>query len=123
MARFRWRRRNSNRGADSGGSRRRGVAAGAYGALGLLAALIDIVVAVVCLTIAVGILLVVLDANKDNTIVKAIHDAGEFLVGPFKDVFKLDDPKTMVAVNWGLALVIYFIVGRVLASLLRRPRP
>ncbi len=122
MARMRWRRRRTTAGGP-GGSPGRGVAAGAYGVLGLLAALIDIVVAIVCLTIAVGILLVVLKANSSNSIVKFIHDIAKFLVGPFKDVFSLKDPKLMVAVNWGLALVIYFIVGRLIASLLRRPRP
>jgi hypothetical protein len=94
-----------------------------YGALGVLARLIDIVVAVVAVIIAVGVLLVVLAANPSNDIVKLIHDAARWLVGPFKDFFSLDDPKLQVAVNWGLALVVYVVVGRTVASLLRRPGP
>jgi hypothetical protein len=102
---------------------RRGGRVAAYGALGLLARVIDIVVAIVAVIIAIGILLVVLKANRSNDLVKAIHDAADWLVGPFGDVFKLDDRKLMVAVNWGLALVVYVIVGRAIAGLLRRPRP
>jgi hypothetical protein len=95
----------------------------AYGALGALARLIDLVVAVVAVIIALGVLLVVLEANPSNDIVKLIHDAAAWLVGPFKDFFSLNDAKLQVAVNWGLALVVYVIVGRTVASLLRRPRP
>jgi hypothetical protein len=95
----------------------------AYGALGVLARIVDIVVAVVALIIAVGILLVVLSANPSNELVKAVHDAARWLVGPFADVFKLSNHKLTVAVNWGLALVVYVVVGRLISGLLRRPRP
>ena len=102
---------------------RRGGRVAAYGALGALARLIEIVVAVVAAIIALGVLLVVLSANRSNEIVKAILDAAEWLVGPFKDVFSIDDHKLEVAVNWGLALVVYCAIGRLVAGLLRRPRP
>ena len=95
----------------------------AYGALGFLAKALEIVVAVVAMIIAVGVLLVVLEANPENAIVEAIHDAARWLVGPFEDFFTLDDAKLQVAVNWGLALVVYVVVGRTLATLLRRPGP
>jgi len=111
------------RGRASGTAPRRGGRVAAYGALGVLARVIDIVVAIVALIIALGILLVVLEANPGNGLVKAVHDAARWLVGPFDDVFKLDDRKLMVAVNWGLALVVYVVVGRLIAGLLRRPRP
>jgi hypothetical protein len=95
----------------------------AYGTLGLLARGVDLVVAVVAAIIAVGVLLVVLEANPSNAIVEAILDAARWLVGPFKDFFTLDDDKLRVAVNWGMALVVYVLVGRLVASLLRRPKP
>jgi acyl-CoA synthetase (AMP-forming)/AMP-acid ligase II len=117
MARF-GRRRAAGSVAPRGGGR-----VAAYGALGALARLIEIVVAVVAAIIALGVLLVVLSANRSNEIVKAILDAAEWLVGPFKDVFTLDDRKLEVAVNWGLALLIYVVVARGIAGLLRRPRP
>jgi hypothetical protein len=52
-----------------------------------------------------------------------VLDAARWLVGPFEDFFSLDDAKLEIAVNWGLALVIYVLVGRTAASLLRRPGP
>jgi hypothetical protein len=107
--------------AQSG--RRRGGLVAAYGALGFLARVVDIAVAVVAVIIAVGVLLVVLEANPSNAIVDTIHDAASWLVGPFRDFFTLDDPKLEVAINWGLAVVAYVAIGRLVAGLLRRPRP
>jgi len=95
----------------------------AYGALGFLARALEVVVAVVSSIIAVGVLLVVLEANPENTIVDAVLDAARWLVGPFEDFFTLDDPKLEIAVNWGLAVVVYVLVGRTLANLMRRPGP
>lgn len=102
---------------------RRGGRVAAYGALGALARLIDIAVAAVAVIIAIGVLLVVLEANRSNGIVDLILDAAQWLAGPFQDFFTLDDRKLEVAVNWGLALAVYVIVGRVVSGLLRRPRP
>jgi hypothetical protein len=95
----------------------------AYGALGFLARVIDVLVAVVAAIIAAGVLLVVLEANPSNAIVEAVLDAARWLVGPFSDFFTIDDRKLEVAVNWGLALVVYVLVGRGASALLRRPRP
>jgi hypothetical protein len=72
------------------------------------------------LLIILGILLVVLEANRDNAIVDALLEAGEFLVEPFDNVFDLDNRKTQVAVNWGLAALVYAIIGGLIARLLRR---
>jgi hypothetical protein len=78
---------------------------------------ISIVATVVVLLIVAGILLVVLEANPDNGIVSFVTDVAETLVGPFEKLFTLDDRKTEVAVNWGIAAVVYLVVGRVLASI------
>lgn len=119
MRRF-WRRRRGDEDANG----RRGAAAGAtravYGLVGALASAIDIVVGIVCVVIVLAILLVVLGANQDNAVVGAIHDAGEFLAGPFKDVFERDDEKQRVAINWGIAVAVYFVAGRAVTALLRR---
>jgi hypothetical protein len=68
----------------------------------------------------VGILLIVLEANRDNEIVDALVNAGEFLVEPFDNVFDLDRRKVEVAVNWGLAALVYSIIGALIVRLLRR---
>ena len=46
--------------------------------------------------------------------------AGEFLVEPFDNIFDLDSRKTQVAVNWGLAALLYALVGGLIVRLLRR---
>jgi hypothetical protein len=112
MARLRRRGRGEGRGAGAGRVARRGL----WG----IARIVNLITAVVVGLIVIGILLTLLDANKDNQIVKWILDAGKFLVGPFKDVFKPDNAKTKVAVNWGLAAVVYAFVGGLIARLLRR---
>jgi hypothetical protein len=88
--------------------------------LNALAALVSLVTGLVALLIVLGIALVVLEANRDNAIVDALLEAAEFLVEPLDDVFELERRKTMVAVNWGIAMVLYVIAGRFLVRLLRR---
>ena len=78
---------------------------------------ISIVTTVVVLFIIAGIVLFVLEANRSNDIVSVINDVAEALAGPFEDLFTLDEQKVEVAVNWGLAALVYAIVGRVLARL------
>jgi len=78
---------------------------------------ISIVTTVIVLFIIAGILLVVLEANQSNDIVSVINDVAETLASPFENLFTLDERKTEVAVNWGLAALVYAIVGRVLARL------
>ena len=62
------RRREGSR-VDGADRETAGCLVAAYGALGFLARLIDIAVAVVAVIIAVGVLLVVLEANPANDIV------------------------------------------------------
>ena len=78
---------------------------------------ISILTTVIVLFIIAGILLVVLEANPSNDIVSVINDVAETLVSPFENLFTLDEQKVEVAVNWGLAALVYAIIGRVLARL------
>ena len=95
---------------------RRGVGGGFM----LAALLVTLVVGVVVGIIVIGILLKVFEANTSNSIVKHVIDVGKTLVGPFKDVFTIKNPKTEVAVNWGLAAVVYLVIGSIIARVLRR---
>ena len=70
--------------------------------------------------IVVAILLVLLEANRDNAIVDWLVGAGDFLSEPFHGIFTPDGRKAQVAVNWGLAAAIYAIAGGLIARLLRR---
>jgi hypothetical protein len=82
-----------------------------------LARLIRTVGGLVALVIVLGILLFVLSANPYNAIVSDIHDAANWLVGPFRNVFSVKDAKLNLALNWGLAALVYLLVGGLLASL------
>jgi hypothetical protein len=83
--------------------------------------------AVVCaLFLAVGALLVALDANPDNALVRLVLDVADVLdlevFSRGNGVFTFDgaDAATKNALtNWGLAAVAYLIVGRVLERVVR----
>jgi hypothetical protein len=85
-----------------------------------LARLITLLAAVVATIIVLGILLILLGANQSNTLVGAGLDAARWLAGPFRDLFTFDSHKTTVAVNWGIAAVVYLAVGRLITRLLTR---
>ena len=88
--------------------------------LELVAKAVALVTGIVAAVIVLGILFVVLEANPQNTIVDFITDVGKKLVGPFDGLFNLKGRKLDIAVNWGIAAAVWFIAGRILASLLRR---
>jgi hypothetical protein len=88
-----------------------------------LARLVRTLAGLIALVIVAAIVLFVLGANPSNGIVSAIHDAGAWLAGPFKNLFGIHNPKLAMAVNWGLAALVYLIVGHFIASLLARMTP
>jgi preprotein translocase subunit SecG len=94
--------------------------AGAAVARASIARFIVLLATVVALVLILGIILVLLQANKSNDIVHAVRDAAAFLAGPFDGLFKLDSSKAEKAVNWGIAAVVWYAVGRVIARLLIR---
>ena len=68
--------------------------------------------------IVAGILCHVLGANASNDVVSAIYSVDRVLVAPFSGLFSLDDHKLEIAVNWGIAAIVYLLIGRVLANLI-----
>jgi hypothetical protein len=87
----------------------------------LLARIVRLIVGLVALIIALGILFVVLGANASNTIVSQIHDWAKTLAGPFDGMFHLHSVKGTLALNWGIAIVLYLIVGSLITRLLLAP--
>jgi hypothetical protein len=83
--------------------------------------------AVLCaLVLAVGALLIALDANRDNALVKLVLDVADILdLGVFSrgnGIFTFDgaDAATKNALaNWGLGAVAYLVVGRLLERVVR----
>jgi hypothetical protein len=88
-------------------------------AAGGLARIVRLAAGVIAGIIVAGILLVVLKANPTNSVVSTVHDMARGLVGPFDGMFKLDDAKTAVAVNWGIAAFVYLFLGAVIARFIR----
>lgn len=85
-----------------------------------LARAIRAIVGIIVAIIVVAIILRLLDANPGNVIVRDIHDAGAALVGPFANIFSVSGPKVHMLLNWGLAALIYSVVGGFLASFVAR---
>lgn len=83
-------------------------------------------IAVICaLFLAVGALLIALKANQDNAIVEFVLKGADLLDGPFSrdnGIFTFDgkDAATKSAlVNWGIAAVVYLIIGKILDKIIR----
>lgn len=80
-------------------------------------------IAVVCaLFLAVGALLIALKANQQNTIVELVLDGARYLDGPFANIFTFEGSNAEVKdalVNWGIAAVVYLIIGKVLDRIIR----
>ena len=85
-----------------------------------IARVVMTIVNVIVGIIVVGILLVVFDANQANDLVRAVTDAAQWLVGPFRNVFSIDDSHWRIVVNWGLAAIVYSALGHVIARLIVR---
>ena len=84
----------------------------------VLARVVGAVTAIVALILLVGIALVLLKANQSNELVGLVRDAAGWLAGPFDQMFTLDRPRTELAVNWGVAALVWFVLGRLLARLI-----
>jgi hypothetical protein len=94
--------------------------AGAAIARASIARAVMLLAGAVALVLVVGILLVVLEANRSNDIVQFVRDAARLLAGPFDGLFTLDSNKAEKAVNWGIAAVVWLALGKLIARLLLR---
>jgi hypothetical protein len=86
----------------------------------LLASLIWLVAVIAAAVLALGALFTALDqANQSNEIVRFVLERGHELVGPFKDLFRLETAKNTLLVNWGIAALVYLIAGKILERFIR----
>ena len=88
-----------------------------------LARLVRTIAGLIALLIVVAIVLFLVGANPANAVVKDIHAAAAWFVGPFKNLFSIHNAKLAMVVNWGLAALVYVVVGGLIASLLARMTP
>jgi hypothetical protein len=105
--------------------RTRDAGAAAVGSVGagvmLVARLVMTLATLIALLIALAIVLRDVDANSANTIVKGIHDGANFFAGAFTGILTFKGhAKRELTIDWGIALIVYLLVGAVLASLIAR---
>lgn len=91
-----------------------------------IAQLVWLVCVLCALVLALGALLVALKANADNELVQFIMEAANKVdLGVFDrgdGVLKFDGDNSLIKnalVNWGLAAVVWLIIGRILDRLIR----
>ncbi|MCF3119745.1 MULTISPECIES: hypothetical protein [Streptomyces] len=84
------------------------------------AKIIVIVADVLAFIIGLWILMYLLDANRANDLVRFVHGAARWLAGWSHDLFTFDDAWARVVAGYGLAAVVYLLVGHTLAGRLRR---
>ena len=121
MATMRRRRAGTTRDGDTAGpGRGAGVAAGARTGLSLLARVVSLITAIVVGIIVIAIVLVLLKANPTNSIVSQVHDWARSLAGPFDGMFTLSPKRVETAVNWGIAAVVWYMAGHLIARLIGR---
>jgi hypothetical protein len=106
--------------------RTREAGAAAVGAAGagviMLARLVMAAAALIALLIALAVVLRDVDANPSNTIVKGIHEGANFFAGAFTGLitFSGHHPKREITVDWGIALLVYLLIGAVISRLIAR---
>jgi hypothetical protein len=86
-----------------------------------LSQFVRLVLSGVVLIIVAGILLALLQANPGNGVVSEVHGWGRWLVGPFNGMFSFRRARVAVAVDWGIAAVIYLFAGGLIARAIGRP--
>ena len=114
---------------DGKTERKDGRARAASAAAALRARIAQVIwlVCVLCaLALALGALLIALKANEGNELVQFIKDAANFVdLGVFDrndGVLKFDGANAATKnalVNWGLAAIVWLIVGRILDRIIR----
>ncbi len=102
------------------GGRRRGGRSGSGGARFAIAKAITTIAAIIATLIVVGIVLVLLKANPANDIVDALREIARFFAQPFDAIFELERRRPEIALNWGIAAVVYLVVAHLIAKLLTR---
>lgn len=102
------------------GGHRRGGRSGSGGARSAIAKAITTIAAIIATLIVVGIVLVLLKANPANDIVDALREIARFFAQPFDAIFELERRRPEIALNWGIAAVVYLVVARLIAKLITR---
>ncbi|MER7249001.1 hypothetical protein [Kribbella sp. NPDC000426] len=110
----------SGSGAGKGKQALSSVGSGVRKLRNLIASLIWLIAVLAAAVLALGALFTALDqTNQSNEIVRWILERGHDLVGPFKDLFRLETAKNTLLVNWGIAALVYLIAGKIVERIIR----
>ncbi len=106
-------------------TRTRDAGAATAGAVGtgvvVFARLVMAAAVLIALLIGLGIVLYDVDANASNTIVEGIHEGANFFAGSFTGLITIaGHTKRELTIDWGIALIVYLLVGALLATLIAR---
>lgn len=82
----------------------------------VLARVIRIIGGLIAAILVLGIVLVLVDANENNALVGAVLDVGRFFADPFRRIITMDDADVQIAINWGIAALVYLLVAALIAA-------
>ncbi len=85
-----------------------------------VANIVRVVTGVVVTIFVLHILFTVFDANQGNDFVSFVYSAAKVLVLGLGDVFTPNDALLGVVLNYGLAALVYLVVGQLVIKMLRR---
>ncbi|UCM90258.1 hypothetical protein [Streptomyces marincola] len=88
--------------------------------LGPAAAVITVIADVAAFILGLWIVMYLLDANEQNGLVEFVHDVSRWLATWSHDLFTFDEEWARVVCGYGLAAVVYLVVGHAVANRVRR---
>ncbi len=81
---------------------------------------IAIIADAAALILVVWIIMYALKANQGNDLVGWVHNTANWLSGWSHDIFTPDSAWLRVLLNYGIAAVVYLIIGNAIAGRIRR---
>lgn len=86
----------------------------------LFANTVRVVTALIALAFVLHIVFTLFGANQNSGFVAFVYGVSKVFVFGFGDVFTPSDAKIGLIANYGLAAIVYLVVGRIIYRTLRR---
>ena len=86
--------------------------------LQVLMRLVLAVAGLIAALIVLAIVLRLIGANSNNSIVHDIHVAANFFAGAFTTIFRIHNARVSLLVNWGVAAGVFLLAGAIVARLI-----
>jgi hypothetical protein len=88
--------------------------------MGTVASLLRVVGLVIVAILVVHILLTVFGANPNNAFATFMRDGANFFSLGLADLFTQPDPRISVALNYGIAAVLWLVITSIVVAIERR---